>query len=131
MAEIIDSNLKVVLGQLIRVKNLNKLPTANQIYIALHVQDEDGENQRCLLMTEIECSDMQKVYSKFFDKMIYGRLYDFLINKKHTFVVRVKNYNGQDRFFRISKTQLFKFQKRAQKNLQDLPKKSYFTDLLD
>jgi hypothetical protein len=29
MAEIIDSNLKVVLGQLIRVKNLNKLPTAN------------------------------------------------------------------------------------------------------
>jgi hypothetical protein len=51
--EIIDKNLKIVLGQLIRVKNLNKKIHENSIYVSLQVEDEDGNNERCLLFSEI------------------------------------------------------------------------------
>lgn len=58
MADIIEKNLKVELGQLIRVNNLEKKANENDIYVALQVEDEDGGNERCLLFTEIEVSDM-------------------------------------------------------------------------
>lgn len=131
MAEIIDKNLKVVLGQLIRVKNLCQEQNQNDVYVSLQIQDENGENERCILFTEIECADMQKIYSSILQKMVYGRLYKFLIGKRYTNVVKVKNYNNQDKYFRISNTQLKKAEKRAQKNKQDLTRKSFFTDLID
>ena len=41
---IIDKDLKIELGQLIRVTNLNKKLHENDIYVSLQVEDEDGNN---------------------------------------------------------------------------------------
>ena len=101
MAEIIDTDLKVVLGQLIRVKNLQKKPNENAVYVAVQVEDENGNNERCLLFTEIECSDMQNIYSAILEKMLYGRLYKFIIDNKETFVVRVKNNKRKNNRFNV------------------------------
>ena len=131
MAEIIDKNLEVQLGQLIRVKNLKKTHTENTVYVALQVQDQDGENERCILFTQIEIADMQKIQAQFLNKMVYGRIYKFQINKTETNIVKVKNYSGETKFFRISKSQLKKAEKRAEKNKQDLTKKSLFTNMMD
>ena len=131
MAEIIDKNLEVQLGQLIRVKNLKKTSTENTVYVALQVQDQDGENERCILFTQIEIADMQKIQAQFLNKMVCGRIYKFQINKIETNIVKVKNYSGETKFFRISKSQLKKAEKRAEKNKQDLTKKSPFTNMMD
>jgi hypothetical protein len=48
--------------------------------------------------------------------MVYGRIYKFQINKTETNIVKVKNYYGETKFFRISKSQLKKAEKRAEKN---------------
>lgn len=129
--EIIDKDLKIVLGQLIRVKNLNKKLHENEIYVSLQVEDEDGNNQRCILFTEIQLADMEKVFGSMFDSLIYGRIYKCIIGRIKTNIIRIKNFNGEDKFLRVSNTQLLKAEKRALRNLEDLTVKSKLTDLLD
>ena len=68
MAEIIDKDTDIKMGNLILVKNTKKKPTENDEYVSLHVEDEDGENERCLLFTQIEISDMEKSAVKVFLK---------------------------------------------------------------
>ena len=129
--EIIDKNLKIVLGQLIRVKNLNKKLHENTIYVSLQVEDEDGNNERCLLFSEIQIADMEKVSGSFFNNLIYGRIYKCIIGHIKTNIIKIKNYSSEDKFLRISNTKLLKAEKRALKNLEDLTIKSKFTDLFD
>ena len=57
---------KVVLGQMIKVQNQDKKNLQCENYIAVQVEDEDGENERCLLFTEIQLADMPKITSKLF-----------------------------------------------------------------
>ena len=58
-AKQLDDN-KIVLGQMVRVANQEKKFNENELYVAVQVEDEDGENERCILFTEIELSDMEK-----------------------------------------------------------------------
>ena len=44
MAEIIDKNTDIKMGNLVLVKNTKRKPMENSEYISLHVEDEDGEN---------------------------------------------------------------------------------------
>ena len=50
------SNITVKSGRLICVKNTEvpKLSNANSHYWAVHVEDCDGVNERCILLTEKE-----------------------------------------------------------------------------
>ena len=129
--EIIDKDLKVELGQLIRVTNLNKRAQENEIYVSLQVEDEDGENERCILFTEIETSDMEKISASFLSSLVFGRIYKCIIGRRQTNIVKVKNYTGEIRYFRLSNSQLKKAERRAARNLEDLTKKSVLTDLFD
>ena len=129
--EIIDKDLKVELGQLIRVINLNKHAKENAIYVSLQVEDEDGKNERCLLFTEIETSDMEKISASFLSSLVFGRIYKCIIGRRQTNIVKVKNYTGEIRYFRLSNSQLKKAERRAARNLEDLTKKSALTDLFD
>ena len=130
-AKILD-NAKVVLGQMIKVQNQNKKPTQNVNYIAIQVEDEDGNEQRCLLFTEIELSDMKQIRSKFLmDNLVAGRIYKFVIGNSNTFIMKIINRNGEQKILRINKSKLKKAQFRAYKNEQDLTKKDWLTDLLD
>lgn len=131
MAEVLDKNLKVELGQLIRVNNLNKKSNENALYVALQVEDENGCNERCILFTEIQLSDMEKIKAEFLNNLVFGRIYRFEFNKKETNVIKVKNYDGKIKFLRVSDSQLLRAQKRAQRNQQDLTKKSFLTNMFD
>lgn len=129
--EIIDKDLKVELGQLIRVTNLNKRAQENEIYVSLQVEDEDGKNERCILFTEIETADMEKISASFLSSLICGRIYKCIIGRYQTNIIKVKNYTGEIKYFRISNSQLKKAERRASRNLEDLTKKSKLTDLFD
>ena len=131
MADIIDKDLKVVLGQLIKVNNLKKKNNENNIYVTLQVQDENGKNERCLLFTQIEISDMETIRASFLDKLVQGRIYQCLIGKRPTNIIKVCNYYGETKYLRLSNTQLLKAEKRAQRNKEDLTKKSFITNLMD
>ena len=120
---------KVRLGQSIRVINQEKKNNENSIYVSLQVQDEDGNNERCLLFTQIELSDMQQVKLPF--DMVIGRLYSVEIDRKKTFLVKIINYNDQERILRISPHQLAMAENRMYRNPEDLTKKDKLTDLLD
>ena len=129
--KIIDKDLKVELGQLIRVTNLNKRAQENEIYVSLQVEDEDGENERCILFTEIETADMEKISASFLSSLVCGRIYKCIIGRYQTNIVKVKNYTGEIRYFRLSNSQLKKAERRAARNLEDLTKKGALTDLFD
>lgn len=125
-------NVKVILGRMIRVQNLNKRSTQNNVYIAIQVQDEDGQNERCLLFTEIELADTKQIYSSFLMKnLITGRLYKFQIGKSIIYIMKIINRSNQEKIIRLTKGKLLKAQFRAQKNKEDLTKKDFLTDILD
>jgi hypothetical protein len=116
---------------LIRVTNLNKRAQENEIYVSLQVEDEDGENERCILFTEIETADMEKIGGSFLESLVCGRIYKCLIGKHTTNVIKVKNFNKETKFFRVSNSQLAKAEKRALRNQEDLTKKSLWVDMMD
>ena len=131
MAEKID-DFKTVMGQMIMVKNQNKVATANEQYIAIHVEDEDGENERCLLFTEIELSDMEKIEMNLLNKhMVRGRLYSAKINQRNTYLCLIKNRIGEEIIFRFSPFEIAHAENRASKNPEDIPQKDFLTDLMD
>ena len=130
-AKQLDDN-KIVMGQMVRVANLQKKFNENEQYIAIQVEDENGKNERCLLFTEIELSDMEKINFKFaFDNMKSGRLYSATIDRKPTYLVKLSNDNEKEMIYRISPTQLTAAEERAKRNPEDLTKKSWFTNLKD
>ena len=132
MAEIIDKKIDIKMGNLILVKNTQRKPTENEEYISLHVEDEDGENERCLLFTKTEISDMEKIGSKFLmENMKNGRLYKFMIAGSETNLVKVCHQDGRQMIFRISNTQLEKADFRRIKNPEDLTEKGFWEDLKD
>jgi hypothetical protein len=131
MAEKID-DFKTVMGQMIMVKNQDKVAAANERYVSLHVENEDGNNERCLLFTEIEISDMEKVTMEFLrTSMVMGRLYEAIIDKRLCYLCRVKNRSEYEMILRISPHKLAQAENRAMKNPEDLPKKDFLTDLMD
>lgn len=132
MAEIIDKNTDIKMGNLILVKNTQRKPTENSEYISIHVEDEDGENERCLLFTQAEASDMEKVQSKFFlNSMKNGRLYKVIIDGNQTNLVKVRHKDGREMIFRISNTQLERADFRRIKNPEDLTEKGFWEDFKD
>ena len=53
MANLIDK-VKIKQGRLVRVYNQERNFGAAPIYVAVQVEDANGENERCLLFTENE-----------------------------------------------------------------------------
>lgn len=129
--ELIDKDLEIKLGQLIRVTNLNRKSLENELYVSLQVEDEDGNNERCILFTEIELSDMQKISGNFLTSLKDGKIYKCKIGNRDTNIIRVKNYIGMDLFLRVSNSQLRKAEKRAERNKEDLTEKSIWTNMFD
>lgn len=130
-AKQLDEN-KIKLGNVVRVANQEKKIHENEQYIAIQIQNEDGNDERCILLTEIEFSDMQKITFEFAkNKMIAGRLYSAIIDKKQIFLVKIDNGQGNEYIYRLPKTLLNTAQERAGRNPEDLTKKSWFFNLKD
>ena len=50
-AKVLDK-VKVVMGRLVRVQNVGRKFGANEVYVAVQVEDANGKNERCLLFSE-------------------------------------------------------------------------------
>lgn len=127
-------NLPVKLGQLIPVENVEQRSRAEfDRYIALHIEDLDGSNERCILFTPIEYTDMESVVlpEDITKHIVQGRLYPCTLGNRDTNLVAVTHWDGETRVLRISATQLAKMDKRASSHPETCPKKSFITDMLD
>jgi hypothetical protein len=124
--------LEVKLGQMLKVANQEKKFNENELYVSVQVEDENGENERCLLFTEIELSDMEKITFDFaFEKMVCGRIYKAVIDQKETNLIKMTNAIGENKIYRVSNSQIATSEERAKRNPEDLTKKSLITDLMD
>lgn len=122
----------IVMGQMVRVANQEKKFNENQSYVAIHIENEDGNGERCLLFTEIELSDMEKIKFDFIlPLMKLGRLYSATIDGKRTNFVKIMNGIDEAKILRLSPSQLKIAEERAKRNPEDLTEKSWWTNLKD
>ena len=134
MANPLVDNLPVKLGQLIPVYNMDRRTKSEfDHYIALHIEDIDGSNERCVLFTSLEHTDMEsvKLPEDITKNMIQGRLYPCTLGARSTNLVATTHWDGRVRILRISPSQLARLDKRASKHPETCPKKSFITDMLD
>ena len=134
MAKPLEDNLPVKLGQLIPVENVEQRSRAEfDRYIALHIENLDGSNERCILFAPLEYTDMESVVlpEDITKHMVKGRLYPCTLGNRDTNLVSATHWDGRARVLRMSATQLAKAERRASKHPESLPKKSFITDLLD
>lgn len=135
--ELIDEH-SVKLGQCIRVVNVEKKAgndrSGADTYVSIQVEDENGDNERCLLFTLAEFSDMEKIelHESLYKGMIIGRTYPAKIATRPCYLARVRHYDtGRIMLLRISITQLTKADKRAARHPESVTKKSFLSDLMD
>lgn len=137
-SHVLDNN-KIVLGQCVRVTNVEKKRTPNKHkfesdeYIAIQIEDYDGKDERCILFTPTEHTDMETVGMNYamLNNMVAGRLYHVTINKVQTYLLKVFHWDGRSRVLRIASTSLQKAVERAEKHPLSCTKKSILTDLFD
>lgn len=60
MVKSVIDQVRVKQGRLIRVNNTDRTFGSADVYVALHVEDADGKNERCLLFTENEIKIAQE-----------------------------------------------------------------------
>lgn len=125
--------LPIKLGQFIKIENKNKKKLENNSYIAIQVEDLNGDNERCILFTEIELTDATNIDSSnwFSKNLIPGRIYPMLIGKHTFYMLKIFNSNEDEKILKLTKTLLAKAEKRAIKNPEDLTKKSFLRNLFD
>ena len=134
----IDKN-KIVLGQCVRVQNVEKKnnPKKRRFeaddYVAIQIEDYDGNDEKCILLTYIEHTDMESVElnKSMLNNMIAGRLYPVTLGRKETFLVKVNHWDGRTRVLRMSQGQLYTAGYRAYRHPNSCTKKSIIADLFD
>ena len=128
---------EVILGNVLEVQNKENADYSygrNQCdsYLAIQVEDADGGNERCILLTDKE---YKKYSSRFRDSellaiMVPGRMYKSVLEKAVVITVKVV-INGEEDCLMIPATYLNKIEKRSAAHTKTITKKSLLTDLLD
>ena len=134
----IDRN-KIVLGQCVRVQNVEKQDNSKarrfeaDEYVAIQIEDYDGNEEQCILLTHIEHTDMESVELNYsmLNNMVAGRLYPVKLGRKDTYLIKVDHWDGRTRVLRMSRVQLLNASYRAAKHPKSCTKKSILTDLFD
>ena len=122
---------KIAMGKVIKVENQMKVATANDVYLSVQVEDESGDNERCLLFTEKEFDKVATVKADFMiESMKAGRIYNAIIDGDTTYLVKVGR-GDIEKIIRLSPSQLEIAENRSEKNPEDLTKKSLLTDMID
>lgn len=131
MSQIIDKDIKIKAGYLVKVENteIPKFSNANKEYYACWVEDENGKNERCILFTEKEINGFSDVSLN--RVLTFGRLEYIKIGNREGFVVKLNYKNVGEKNVFISKKVLLSADLRASKNQEDLTTKSFMTNLFD
>lgn len=128
---------KIVLGRVVTVDNKERTDYSfgrNQCnkYLAIQVENADGEGERCLLLTDKEyvrfatrCS-----HTDMLPLMVKGRMYKSTLEHSEVVFVRVFE-EVEERCLLIPCKYLEKIDKRSSAHKDTVTKKDWLTDLMD
>lgn len=135
-------DIPVKLGNVILVRNVEKTKrdekTDRQInepesYYSIQIEDYDGKNERCILITAHEYEQLPLVTlpEEFTSKVLIGRLYPVNIGKTDAYFLAINTKDNWRKLVRIGKWLLDKAESRAKKHPESLTKKNWLRDLID
>lgn len=130
MAIILTKDQKIVNGQFIKVQNdkIKHVAEAREYY-ALWVIDENSSEESCLLFTAGEIDKAAIVGGTLVKNLLTGKLYTFGKNESYPkFIIKVVWTNGKEVVLQFSQSTIKAARKRAEANIEDIPKKSWFYD---
>jgi len=129
---IIDKSMKVVLGNCIRVSNMEKKHRLEaSVYVCIQVESEDGRDEYAILLTQGEYDKIIKADTVEMKGMVPGRIYHRHILGKNYYAVRLKGYDDLEFIGLFEIPDWKKFFERALKHPESCTKKGIITDLLD
>ena len=130
MAIVLTKDQKVVNGQFIKVQNdkvKNELEAKE--YYALWTIDESSDDETCLLFTAGEINRAELLGGTIGSVLKYGKLYTYgKVLSYPKYIVRVTWTNGKDAVLQFSQSTIESARKRAENNIEDIPKKNWFYD---
>ena len=130
MAIILTKDQKIVNGQFIKVQNdkIKHVAEAREYY-ALWVIDENSSEESCLLFTAGEIDKSTIIGGTLVKNLLTGKLYTFGKNESYPkFIIKVVWTNGKEVVLQFSQSTIKAARKRAESNIEDIPKKSWFYD---
>lgn len=136
---IIDKNMRVALGNCIRVRNVEKSEgTAYydepDVFVCVQVENETGENEYCILLDEKEFEQAKKNGIPCGSlNMVAGRIYPKFnrANSKNYFCVKMKDWENEEFVAMFEIGDWSKFYTAAINHPKSCTCKSFLTDILD
>lgn len=133
---ILDSDMPVVLGNCIRVENVEKnngvAPSDDEdVFVCVQVENETGKDEYCILLTQEEFDRLPRIEGMDDRRMIAGRIYAKYVGNKNYYLVKMKGYDG------IGFVGIFEIGfwadcfERAITHPRSCTKKGFITDMLD
>ena len=131
MAELLEDK-KVKLGVVIKVKNSEEGATQNKVYHAIQVEDQNGDNECCMLLTEKEYNKLSCINppEKLLKEFTPGRIYPITQGKRHSNWIRLIDDNLEF-LAQMSDKLIIHAISRGDKHPDSITKKSFMEDLLD
>lgn len=123
---------KVKMGRLIPVENQNPLLNAKNVYYALKTENEKGNDEKWLLLTENEISSRTRLdMGEASKSWKVGRIYPHNVGKKKGFAMKVELLDGTEQVLLFGESWFRTGLARANRNPEDVPKVSWLEDLKD
>ena len=119
--------MKVKNGVIVKVANKNRHRLASAEYLAVWIEDKDGRNERCIMLTKAEYAAVRTALLPF--DMVLGRLYPCIVGADQFFTVKV--IDAVPIQLCVTTAMLARFEGRARANAEDIPKKGFLADMLD
>lgn len=130
MAIVLTKDQKVVNGQFIKVQN-DKIKSSSEAkeYYALWTIDEASNDETCLLFTAGDINKAKILGGTIGNILKYGKLYTYgKVLSYPKYIVRVYWTNGKEAVLQFSQHTISAARKRAENNIEDIPKKSWLYD---
>lgn len=131
-----SDEIKAKMGSVVNVVNTNPKTTACKSYKAVWIEDESGkeESEVCIMFTDNQFMNLPRTLppSCFnLNDMKLGRMYCLTGISNSAYIVRLKDTNNIEGMYKITAGKLKKAQELALKNTEDIPKRTFLSDLLD
>lgn len=127
------SDCKVEMGTFLPVINRNPFPTAAREYIVVHGQCGDVGAEFPLMFTAHELTKVvRSVQCDYFNTSKPGHFHYIKAGKTCGYFVRMRpTQRGELKLYFVCTSTYERAKRRAERNPEDVPKKSFLTDLLD
>lgn len=127
------------MGELYRVVNkerqedLKKRYSEDSTYFSLFIEDETGDDEQTILLTDKEVDKLSRVRlpEVLVNDMVLGRCYTVVIGKRVSQFIRLKKEDGSEFVAQLSQRLVTKCLNRAKAHEQSVPKKTWLQDMMD